>query len=472
MKNFKEREIMNSQIAIEARELGKAFRIYKRKRDRAKQMLFNKSRNYYDEHWALRKISFELQKGESLGIVGKNGSGKSTLLQLICGTLKPSEGSVCIQGKIAALLELGSGFNPDFSGRENVYLNAALLGLTKNETEKRMDKILDFADIGDFIDQPVRTYSSGMVVRLAFAVIVNVDADILVIDEALAVGDAYFTQKCMRFIQRFRKQGSLIFVSHDANAVLSLCDKAVLLKKGELVNIGTPKEIIEEYTKDLQINNKKSKGKENNLEDNKIGSDAEKELTETEETRVDSEIKWSDFRTKLVNSSNAANHISISKFDQKILDRETFGGERAEIKNLELVNISGKKQIKINGGEIVNLRLIAEIKEKTKQPIAGFILKNDKGLTLLGDNALNSMQQNLPRNIDKGTIIVTEFTFTIPMLPAGEYSISASIADGNQANHEILHWINDALLLRSQCTNIAAGLAGVPMHSIKVSTLI
>ena len=166
--------------------------------------------------------------------------------------MSPSEGSVEVQGKVAALLELGSGFNPEFTGRENIYLNATLFGLSKKEIDDRFNKIVEFSEIGEFIDEPTKTYSSGMVVRLAFAIITNVDADILIIDEALSVGDAYFTQKCMRFIERFRKNGTLIFVSHDANAILSLCDQAILLQNGENQIIGTPKEVMEEYTRQLQ----------------------------------------------------------------------------------------------------------------------------------------------------------------------------------------------------------------------------
>ncbi|OYY58750.1 MAG: ABC transporter ATP-binding protein, partial [Polynucleobacter sp. 35-46-207] len=211
----------SNEIAIKVQGLGKRYEIYDQPGDRLRQFLFPRLRNlfrlshkqYFREFWALTDISFEVKRGETVGIIGRNGSGKSTLLQIICGTLTPTTGSVQTNGRIAALLELGSGFNPEFTGRENVYLNASVLGLTKEETDARFDDIVAFADIGDFIDQPTKTYSSGMMVRLAFAVIAHVDADILVIDEALAVGDVFFTQKCMRFLRNFMKKGTILFVS-------------------------------------------------------------------------------------------------------------------------------------------------------------------------------------------------------------------------------------------------------------------
>src|SRR6266542_6439942 len=207
------------EVAISVRGVGKMYRIYDRPQDRLKQMLWRGRRTYGREFWALRDASFEVRKGETLGIIGRNGSGKSTLLQIIAGTLAPSEGEVTVNGRVAALLELGSGFNPEFTGRDNVFLNGSILGFSREEMAARFDEIAAFADIGEFIEQPIKTYSSGMVVRLAFAVIAHVDADILVIDEALAVGDACFTQKCMRFLRRFMEKGTVLFVSHDISSV-------------------------------------------------------------------------------------------------------------------------------------------------------------------------------------------------------------------------------------------------------------
>ena len=217
------------ETVIEVQDAGKCYLIYERPQDRLKQMLWCGHRRYYREFRALHEVSFSVRRGETVGVIGRNGSGKSTLLKLLCGTLKPTTGTLSVQGRIAALLELGTGFNPEFTGRENVYLNAAILGLSDAEIEQYLPEILAFADIGEFIDQPVKTYSSGMAVRLAFAVVAHVRADILVIDEALAVGDVFFVQKCMRFLRKFQKQGTLFFVSHDTGAVINLCDRVLWL---------------------------------------------------------------------------------------------------------------------------------------------------------------------------------------------------------------------------------------------------
>lgn len=206
---------MSSEIAIKAQGLGKSYLIYAKPQDRLKQMIL-RWRKYYQEYWAVQNVDLTIRRGEAVGIIGRNGSGKSTLLQMIAGTLQPNSGGLSVEGRVAPLLELGAGFNPEFTGRENVRLAAAILGLTASEIHERQDAIIDFAGIGDFVDQPVKTYSSGMFARLAFAVAAHVDADILIIDEILAVGDAAFTQKCMRFIRQFKEKGTLLFVSHDA----------------------------------------------------------------------------------------------------------------------------------------------------------------------------------------------------------------------------------------------------------------
>ena len=237
----------SDNVAICIDGVSKYFEIYEKPAHRLLQMIFRGHRQYYRPFWALHDISFEVKRGECVGIIGRNGAGKSTLLQIITGTLTPSAGKVHIKGRVAALLELGSGFNPEFTGRENVYLNASILGLTNKEIDARYDDIVAFADIGEFIDQPIKSYSSGMVVRLAFAVVAHVDADVLIVDEALSVGDAFFTQKCMRFLRRFMKDNTVLFVSHDVAAVNSLCNRAVLLEQGTIKALGNPKDITEQY---------------------------------------------------------------------------------------------------------------------------------------------------------------------------------------------------------------------------------
>lgn len=239
---------MSSSVAIQAQHLGKAFQLYERPIDRLKQMLMRGRRRYYKEFAALHDVNFELQKGEVLGLVGRNGAGKSTLLQLICGTLNPTEGSVTVQGRVAALLELGAGFNPEFSGRENIYLNASILGLSKSEIDERYDAIVDFSGIADFIHQPVKTYSSGMYVRLAFSIATSVDPDILVIDEALSVGDGAFARKSFDRIMRLKEKGAtILFCSHSIYQIEALCTRALWLDKGIVQLMGDPSTVVARY---------------------------------------------------------------------------------------------------------------------------------------------------------------------------------------------------------------------------------
>jgi len=246
----------SDEIAIRVHDLGKCYQIYSRPQDRLKQSLVPRLRrmlgqpapDYFREFWALSDVSFEVRKGETVGIIGRNGSGKSTLLQIICGTLTPTTGTVETTGRVAALLELGAGFNPEFTGRENAYLNGSVLGLSRDEIDERFDAIAGFADIGEFIEQPVKTYSSGMFVRLAFAVAVNVDAEILVVDEALSVGDMYFQAKCMTHMKKLMSSGvTVLFVSHDTSAVKALCDRALYLDQGKVAAAGSTEDVVEVY---------------------------------------------------------------------------------------------------------------------------------------------------------------------------------------------------------------------------------
>ncbi len=241
---------MSSEIAVKAESLGKCHHIYEKPRDRLLQMLVPGGRKFYREFWALKGISFEIAKGETVGVVGRNGSGKSTLLQLVCGTLNPTEGRVVANGRIAALLELGSGFSPEFTGRENLYTNAMVMGLSPSAFEAKLEGIVGFADIGNFLDQPVKSYSSGMVMRLAFALAVNVDPQILVIDEALSVGDERFQRKCFAKIERIREDGAtILFVSHSGASVIELCNRAILIDAGEMLTMGAPNTVVGKYQK-------------------------------------------------------------------------------------------------------------------------------------------------------------------------------------------------------------------------------
>ena len=245
---------MSSDISISVQNISKSFEIYAKPVHRLWQMLFAGRRCFYREFKALQNIDFDVRRGECVGIIGRNGAGKSTLLQIIAGTLRSSSGSCALSGRVAALLELGSGFNPEFSGKDNVFLNAAVLGFSREQTEARYQEILDFADIGDFIDQPVKTYSSGMLVRLAFAVQVMLDPDVLIVDEALAVGDIFFQQKCFARLKKLTSQGTtILFVSHDIALVKSLCSRAVYLKEGKLAAFGPAAEVCDMYYNDTTL---------------------------------------------------------------------------------------------------------------------------------------------------------------------------------------------------------------------------
>jgi lipopolysaccharide transport system ATP-binding protein len=454
----------NDNVVIRAVNLGKLYRIYDHPSDRLKQSFFGRNRKYYREFWALRDVSFSVRRGQSLGIIGKNGSGKSTLLQMICGTLTPTEGSVFNQGRIAALLELGSGFNPEFTGVENIYLNSLLLGLSKCQTEERLDDILAFADIGDFVNQPIKTYSSGMIVRLAFAVIANSDPDILVVDEALSVGDIYFTQKCMRYIQRFRESNTLLFVSHDSASVASLCDSAILLNKGSIAMIDSPKRVIEEYTSSLYI--------EQHGNSKKSDSIAEESFRPSSSSSLEVNNAWIDYRSRIINGSAEANLLHITKFSVSVLNSDSFGNGDAQITNVSLLEAATEHHLMVGaGGENVILRIEGIARKTVDQPIIGFVLKDNKGQVLLGDNTANRLERlqgQTDLSISKGSHFQADFIFTMPLLPKGHYAITAGIANGSMIEHVQLQWITEALVFESICTSIAAGLAGVAMHDIKL----
>jgi lipopolysaccharide transport system ATP-binding protein len=239
---------MNNSIAVRLENISKCYKLYKSPKDRLREALHPFRKRYHRNFYALRDINLNVRKGEGLGIIGRNGSGKSTLLQILCGVLQPSTGSVHVNGKIGALLELGAGFNPEFTGRENVYLNGAILGFSREEMDERFDDVASFADIGEFIDQPVKTYSSGMYIRLAFSLQICIEPDILVVDEAISVGDVFFQQKCFKKIDQILEAGTtLFFVSHNMAAVQRLCESALLLNMGRMEYIGSPVEAASLY---------------------------------------------------------------------------------------------------------------------------------------------------------------------------------------------------------------------------------
>jgi len=451
---------MSSNIAIKVETAGKCYQIYDRPEDRLKQSIYPKlqklnglqPKQYYREFWALNNISFDVKKGETVGIIGRNGSGKSTLLQMICGTLNPTTGKIVVEGRVAALLELGSGFNPEFTGKENVYLSASVLGLTKKEIDERYKKILDFADIGDFINQDIKTYSSGMLVRLAFAVIAHVDADILVIDEALAVGDAFFTQKCMRFLRNFMLNGTVLFVSHDTASVKNLCNRAIWLEKGSIIQEGSPKDVCESYLKAFY---EAQQGKSSTL---KIKHEALDILPNA----------YKDQRQNFINNSNVRNDIKVFGFNS---DTSSFGLGGAHIVSTVLLDRGGNPLNWIVGGEDVILRVQARAQSDLDSPIIGFYLKDRLGQLLFGDNTFITYIDN-PLFVKEHGYIVAEFHFQMPRLGLGEYSLTVAIANGTQNEHIQHHWIHDAIIFKSESTSIVNGIIGIPMREITLKSYV
>lgn len=430
-----------SEYAIEVNGLGKCYQIYDKPSDRLKQMLMRGRKQYYKEFWALKDVSFKIKKGETVGIIGRNGSGKSTLLQMICGTLNPSAGEVKVNGRVAALLELGAGFNPEFSGVENVYMAASLYGLSKEEVDQRFEAIAAFADIGDHIHQPVKTYSSGMYVRLAFAVIAHVDADILVVDEALAVGDAVFTQKCMRFIRKFREKGTLLFVSHDMGSVLNLCEQAVWLRAGQVRQQGAAKDISEAY---LQYTLQEVYGQEAQLQAIEQASSDQSVQTQDDDA---SPVLDYEARVTVQNNLSEANGW------------KSGAGEIVSV-SLSVLNGATDAGNALKGGELVKMTIEAVAHEGMDQPILGFLVRDRLGQDLLGENTLPFTRQQA-LSVSAGERFQAEFTFRLPMLPNGDYSVMASLADGDFHNHVQHHWLHDALMLHVASSKVRYGLVGV-----------
>jgi len=451
----------SESVAIRVQDLNKCYQIYNTPRDRLKQFLLprlqqllgREKKQYFQEFWALKDISFEILKGETVGIIGVNGSGKSTLLQIICGTLNPTSGIVEHHGRIAALLELGSGFNPEFTGRENVYMNAAVLGLSKSEVDERYDDIVAFADIGQFIDQPVKMYSSGMVVRLAFAIITHVDADVLIIDEALSVGDAFFVQKCMRFLRHFMKQGTILFVSHDTGAVVNLCSRAIWLQNGNIKMTGTPKSVSERYL--ASINEEKIKEVAG-----EIVSDVRRVISKTQKRELEQDIK--DMRLDFINQTNLRNDIELFDFQPQ---NESFGAGGATITSVSFLDKSGSELNWIVGGEHITLLIECVANKELLHPIVGFFVKDRLGQVLFGENTYLTYIEK-PFAIHKGRSFCTQFCFCMPVLPMGDYSVAAAIAEGTQEDHIQHHWLHDALIFKSHSTSVSTGLVGVPMSDI------
>ncbi len=422
----------SNNIAIQVENVSKCFEMYKTPADRLKQMLYPKLLNnkkiYYDEFWALRDINFEVERGQTVGIMGQNGSGKSTLLQIITGTLSPTTGNVNVNGRVAALLELGSGFNPDFSGIENVYLNAALLGLSREATDKKLDEILAFADIGTHVEQPVRTYSSGMMLRLAFAVQAAVDTEILIIDEALAVGDARFQLKCFRRLQEMKDSGvTILFVSHATELVRSFCEKGIFLDKGQIKYIGDANTATIQYLSLLFPNQRHEESNLTPIEANPVVTPEEGVFPVEKEKNV---LFFDNFF-----------HDSPNNFGH--------GGAMLhwlEIEGLEHSTIfSGGEEVTIRGSFSWDRELTQEliISKNLENNIALCIaLMDSQGRYIFG---CNGFDYKIELNCLSNESSIAEFQFKFPFLVTGTYFMTVAITVGSLPNHEQLRWY-DALI--------------------------
>lgn len=442
-------------FAIRVTELSKFYRLYEKPEDRLKESIysaFNKLLGrgpvtYCRQFEALSKVSFEVKSGETIGIIGCNGSGKSTLLQMICGTLSPSAGVIEVNGRVAALLELGSGFNPEFTGRENVYMNASIFGMAAKEVDEKFGEIVAFADIGEFLEQPVKTYSTGMMLRLAFAVVAHVNADILVIDEALSVGDAIFTQKCMRFIKSFQQKGTLLFVSHDLSAVQNLCQKAIWLEKGVIKMMGVSTDVTNAY------------------------------LQSTLQTVYGEELKLDSIAPDdaLFNAANAGNLSNPPLLDYEVTmaARDNMSGSKgwktgaAEVLSVELSNLENVSDRVFRGGEKVRMTIRAIAHEHLESPILGFIVKDRLGQDLFGENTL-SFASITPAPVSAGQAFKAEFEFVLPMLPNGEYVVMTSVADGTLYDNIQHHYLHDALVITVSSSRVRWGLTGLQFESVSM----
>jgi len=454
--------------------------IQKRVRDQATKA--------YRDFWALQDVSFELRRGESLGIIGRNGSGKSTLLQIIAGTLQPTTGEVKVNGRVAALLELGSGFNPEFTGRENVYLNATVLGLKREEIDARYEDIARFAEIGDFIDQPVKTYSSGMVVRLAFAVAAHVNPDILIIDEALSVGDARFQLKCARAIDRFVSQGvTLLFVSHDSSAVKRLCRHALLLEHGRLIYKGKPNDVTNLYSKliadggsvealqpDIQA-----------LRNKPVTAAMPAPFAPTAVPSTIDSLAPTPAASQGANAETAALHLRVKALELLLRERPdgaglakkveallyderakmqitgqefSYGGELGAIREITIEDEDGQARTWFTTGEHVVARCKIESFEDFPEPIFALTIKNTAGVEIYGTNTFFSCQPARP--IKSGEQRLVTFSFPIDLMP-GHYFLSLGFTHFVGEQLVVVHRRYDTIKLEVHGVDRTFGIANL-----------
>jgi lipopolysaccharide transport system ATP-binding protein len=403
-------------VALKVENVSKQYRIYDRPGDRLMESLTRGRLRRHKEFWALRDIGFEIETGSTVGLIGQNGCGKSTLLQIISGTLVPTHGEVWHEGRIAALLELGAGFDPEFTGVENVYMNAALLGLSRRETNSIFPSIERFAEIGQFLHQPVKTYSSGMYVRLAFAIAANVEPDILIIDEALAVGDAVFQHRCLRRLKELKERGTtILFVSHDTAAVRALCDRAILLNAGQMIADGLAADVLNDYQRIVMEREEAFAADTGTSSDDSAGNETAEPL-----------------------------HFTYR-----------HGDGSAEIVRAELCNAELKRTEIVETGAPLVVRVSARFLRDVEEPVIGFLIRNRHGIHAYGTNSRE--QQIQLANVRKGQTVTVSFSFNC-WLGVDEYSISFAV---HSYDGQAYDWLDGSSFFRVTSLNLTEGVANL-----------
>ncbi len=404
------------KAVIQVKDLEKAYKLYDKPSDRLKEALGLSRKKKYKEHYALKGVDLEIYKGETVGIIGTNGSGKSTILKIITGVLNPTSGTVKVDGRISALLELGAGFNMEYNGIENIYLNGTMMGFSKKEIDAKMDDILSFADIGDYVNQPVKTYSSGMFVRLAFAVAINIEPEILIVDEALSVGDVFFQAKCYHKFEEFKEMGkTIVFVSHDLSSISKYCDRVVLLNQGVKLGEGSPKEMIDAYKQVLVGQYPLPENDDQNLlNDDEIES-AAASLEEKKE----------------VNQDLAVNP-----------DLLEYGTRAAVIENYKITDDMGRDTGTVLKGKKCSVSMTVRFEEDIEAPIFAFTIKNIKGVEITGTNTM--VEKAFLESVKAGTVM--EITFTQEMnLQGGEYLLSLGVTGFEKEEFQVYHRLYDVM---------------------------
>lgn len=409
------------KTAIQVKELEKAYKLYDRPSDRLKEALGFAKKKRYKEHYALKGVDMTIYQGETVGIIGTNGSGKSTILKIITGVLNPTKGSVAVNGRISALLELGAGFNMEYNGIENVYLNGTMIGFSKKEIDTKMDDILGFADIGDYVYQPVKTYSSGMFVRLAFAVAINIDPEILIVDEALSVGDVFFQAKCYHKFEEFKKMGkTIVFVSHDLGSISKYCDRVVLLNQGVKLGEGTPKEMIDAY-KQVLVGQYPLPGEENETLLN------DKEIEAAAAAKAGKKHSQGEGSDSMVNP-----------------DLLEYGTKEAVIEDYYITDEAGRNCSAVIKGGQCSIHMKVCFKEEICEPIFAFTIKNIKGVEITGTNTM--VEKAFLEPVKAGSVKHVTFTQKLD-LQGGEYLLSLGVTGYEQEDFKVYHRLYDVMNL-------------------------